>query len=283
MKMLSFFKSITLASAYTIISPLLLFLPKYKAYIYVLTTGRSGSGTLSNILKNSPQVNSYHEPYPILNNNFSLNKGLQKIWVFFQFLFIKYPKILWSRLNGKTIYLETNHLFLKSFSSLAIKAFNTKIKVIHLIRPAHLVAKSMYDIGKIPGDLYGNKWYLNPGDQSNCINFKKVFYLISDQEVEEYKDLYKCIWYWYEMEERIKRFKKKYSGNVLMLDTNQLNDVKQLTKKINNAFKLDITASVDNVNIDKNKKKDEKKNNINLEIVKQKEKLFLNAYNRINY
>ncbi|MBL87341.1 MAG: hypothetical protein CMO82_11860 [Winogradskyella sp.] len=281
MKFFSFLKAITLALVYFISFPLLLFLPKHTAYVFVLTTGRSGSGTLSNIFKNSPQVNSFHEPYPILNNNFSLNERLQKSWIFFQYMFIKFPKILWTRLNGKTIYLETNHLFLKSFCYLALKTFKSRIKIIHLVRPAHSVAKSMYDIGKIPGDSFGNRWYLDPYDKSNYINFENIFQQINDQEAKKYKDLYKCIWYWFETEERIKLFKNKYQGDVLMLKTNQLNDINLLVNNINSVFNLNVTVEVENKKIDKNLKKDEKSNNIDIEVVIHKKELFLSAYNHV--
>lgn len=277
-KILSFIKSCTLCVIFFLLYPILLVLPKYQAYIFVLTTGRSGSGTLANILKNACEVNAFHEPYPILNNSFGFAEKKQKLWVMFQFYFLKLPLIYLSRLSGIPYYLETNHLFLKSFSGHAIHVFGKKMKVIHLKRPVEQVAKSMFEINKIPGNVDGNVWYLDPKLDGNLIDFGSVFEGLKDPEKIKFADLYKCIWYWFEMEARIKAFKDKSNSPILELQTTDLDDGNALVSRMNECFKLRIKPLGNrSLQVDRNLKKDEKKNPIELELVEEKSRLFIEA------
>jgi len=175
LKLIVVLKAIVLGLFHVLILPYLLIKPKYENYIFVVTTGRSVSGTLANIFKKIKSVHAEHEPYPIMHNNLDLPKKLFKIWNWYLFYFVKYPSILLSRKEGEKTYLETNHLFLKSFLKYATRVFKNKIRIIHLIREPHLVAKSIYEINKIPGKKLGNRWYLNPADVDNQINFSKVY------------------------------------------------------------------------------------------------------------
>src|SRR5690554_4902844 len=110
-KYLAFFKSLLIGIFFALIYPAIWLLPKYQAYVFVVTTGRSGSASLANTVKSSSKVFSVHEPYPILNNSLNLTGRRYRAWISFQFHLIKVPLIAFSRIKGKAIYLETNHLF----------------------------------------------------------------------------------------------------------------------------------------------------------------------------
>jgi len=279
-KLLSFLKLIVLALAHIIIFPIYLFLSKYDSYIFVLTTGRSGSNNLSNLFKNSNYVNANHEAYPIINNNYNFKNQYLKFWNGFTFYFVKVPKILLSHKKGNKIYLETNHLFLKSFSDAAVKVFKNKIKLIYLVRQSHLVAKSIYEIGRIPGTVRGDKWYLNPYKKENRLNFQEIFNRVNDTNKEEFKDFYKCCWYWYEIEARAIEFKEKHKLPFLELKTSELNDPKTLLVKINEKLNLNIPQSEITLNlkkVGKNLKADEKVEKISVELALQKTNLFEKA------
>ena len=277
----SLIKSLFISIILFLLSPLVFLVPRYSSYIFVLTTGRSGSGSLSSIFQESLEVNSFHEPYPILNNSFNFSSKINYFWIKFQFYFIKVPLIICSNLNRKNIYLETNHLFVKAFSSFAIKFFGSKIKLIHLVRPTYLVAKSMYEIGKIPGDKFGNKWYMNPNDINNMIDFNMIFELLDDEDKYNYEDLYKCVWYWHEVEARIKLFKKDNSVSILELETNELDNTDKLLNKINSYFDLNI-SNFSIANVDKNYKSDEKRNLADVKLVQEKSCIFKQCLLRYN-
>ncbi|WP_346863275.1 hypothetical protein [uncultured Draconibacterium sp.] len=266
MKLRYISKILFLSILHIIISPILFFWPKYESYIFVITTGRSGSGTLSKIFKNIELVNSFHEPYPIMNNSLALNQKFLQLWNWYVFYLVKLPTIILSKKKNTTIYLETNHLFLKSFSSHAKFAFKNKLRIIHLIRESHLVAKSMYEINKIPGTFYGNKWYLNPLDKDNNFNFSKIYSKITDEKKDVFKDYYLCLWYWHEMEIRAEKFKENNKSIlILQYNTSDLNNSMLLIESLKNELNVclpQLTKSLKDE--DKNLKKDEKIRTIEL-------------------
>jgi glycosyltransferase involved in cell wall biosynthesis len=272
-------KSLALGIVFTILYPVIILLPKYDAYLFVLATGRSESARLASSYIGSPTVNAFHEPYPILNNNFDLDNKLQRAWILYQFYFIKVPLILISRLSRKKIYLETNHLFLKSFSEYALKTFGSKIKIIHLVRPVEDVVKSLYETGSYPGTPLGNKWYLDPENEQNLVNFRKIFAILEDYKKQEFEELYGCIWYWAEMDTRIDLFKWEHQADSVEIETAELDDLERLTVKLQTAFTINIYPRKEYYNIDKNLKVDEKKVEIDIEVVREKVNTFFNALN----
>jgi len=276
-------KTIALGVFHVLIMPYILIKPKYENYIFVVTTGRSGSGALANIFKKTKFVHAEHEPYPIMHNNLDLPKKLYKIWNWYLFYFVKYPRILLSRQKGEKTYLETNHLFLKSFSKYATSVFKKKVRIIHLIREPYLVAKSIYEINKIPGEKLGNRWYLNPADVDNQIDFSKGFLSINDKEKNDYKEFYICLWYWYEMEKRFKKFQQTY-GNIPIVEitTNELDNTNDLVSKLNTSFTMNIEEIKVKLSENlKNLKKEEKINSIALNEAITKNNLFFKTIKSI--
>jgi hypothetical protein len=104
--------------------------------IFVASTGREGSGFIADIFKDRPNTISFHESRPFCNgerlinsslsNNFEKNKVLKK----------KFSTIAFQIKNSHAkIYVESNHMFLKTFGKFFIKEFDNKFNLISLRRP----------------------------------------------------------------------------------------------------------------------------------------------------
>src|SRR6056297_395819 len=195
---------------------------RVKKYIFVATTGRSGTASLSNMFSQFPNVISMHEPYPIMfmdldsRKDMGLDKRMQK------------RKMINIRRASRyyDYYLETNHRFIKRFHHTVLEELKKRAAVIHLVRNPEDVARSFHAIGSIPGETEnGRRYLLSPFEQGNLIDFKKI----TDDTPRFNDGFYKCLWYWYEIEERIKAAKKTYSRiQWHKLNTEDLNNYDQL-------------------------------------------------------
>ncbi len=213
-----------------------------KSYIFVATTGRSGSQSLSHIFSIIKRAKFLHEPYPIMNIDY-----LEKVDTikYYEEIFRKIKRINIKRqAAGFDYYIETNHQFIKNYAEFAIKEFGQKIKIIHIVRDPIKVASSFYSIDSIPGKyIKGESYLINPEENSNHIKMDDLLTKNSDYN----HDFYKCIWYWYEIEYRIKYLKKKYQ-NVLWYDieTDSLNEKSEI-KKMFHHLKLPPDVDFDQI------------------------------------
>lgn len=215
-----------------------------EAYIFVATTGRSGSASLTKIFSGVKEAVSLHEPYPIVfcddfekdsKNSGMLSLSDRKI------INIKRAAI------GKKIYIETNHLFIKTFYKYVISSLPAnKIKIIHLVRDTEMVASSFYRIGSIPGKpRNGNDYLLDPAAKNNEIVLPELF----DNDSEFSHDFYKCLWYWYEIEARTYKIKNSINNSIswYFLKTESINDkdkIIDLMKFLNIDITEDILSTV---------------------------------------
>jgi len=241
-----------------------------NAYIFVATTGRSGSDSLSRIFDVVEDAVCYHEPYPIMFNDYPKGTNRKD---YFEKIFFRIKRINIKRAAiGKKCYVETNHQFVKNFISYAIKSFENKIKIIHLVRDPVRVATSFYAINSIPGKTKRGKYYLiDPEDPENLIKLPELYN--GDQNYKH--DYYKCLWYWYEIEAKILRNKNKYQNIIwYTLNTNDLNiknEIIKMLKKFNLAFDYKKLESL--IGIRANPKVSEKVNkidNIDCELMHKK-------------
>jgi len=197
-----------------------------NAYIFVATTGRSGSESLSKVFHAVKGAISLHEPYPIMYNDYPPGTDKKK---YFDDLFYKIKRINIKRsAAGHSYYVETNHQFIKNFVSQAIECFGNKIRIIHLVRDPVRTAASFYSMDSIPGRTKHAQFYLlDPNDDDNIIKIADLF-----NSNKGYKHaLYRCLWYWYEVETRIKLMKQRFSHvDWYTLNTNDLNDMNELLK-----------------------------------------------------
>ena len=158
-------------------------------------------------------------------------------------------------------YLETNHQFLKNFSGPAIDYFGSRLRVIHLRRDPVSVASSFYAIGSIPGKTeLGSLYLIDPHRSDNVLPIGDVL----DKDPLFSDDLYRCLWYWYEMEARVVRLLETYPEISLMHlatdDLNQPDRVKGLLDFLDLSHLAD--SVLPKVGLRANQKRDEKQRTV---------------------
>ena len=128
-------------------------------YIFCINTGRSGSGYLAEVFSAIKNSNSYHEAKPVMNGSYMRDFGVNgKID----------DKLLQTKLdfiksNPLKIYIETNHLFIKSFGWQIPYYFSQdEVAVIILKRPHKKVVQSMLKINSDITTKSGFDWIINP-------------------------------------------------------------------------------------------------------------------------
>lgn len=175
-----------------------------KDFIFVATTGRSGTLTLVDIFNQLDNCIALHEPYPAMHADILHAAAYGDDKKVEEFYKIRKSINIRRRAAGYKHYVEANHLFIKTFISYAVKDFGSRIKVIHLVRDPVKVANSIYALQDQPGTKEGNNWWLDYKAPTNLISIATIL-----DEHEEFKHpYYKALWYWYETEARIAQWKK---------------------------------------------------------------------------
>lgn len=221
-----------------------------QSFIFVATTGRSGTMTLVDLLNNIPHCKAEHEPYPAMFNDILKEKSLGNESVI--------NKVYW-RVKSVNIrrtacgyrhYLESNHMFIKTYIEYAVKDFGEKIRVIHIARDPIKVANSIYALQDFPGTVEGNKWWLDYTATNNLIYIPE--YLDNDAEFKH--PFYKGLWYWYEIEARIEYWKEKLPQiNFIKFNTEDFNDSSKVSALLTTlGIEFDPESLVTKINIQSN-------------------------------
>ncbi len=105
----------------------------YYSPVFILTTGRSGSKFIHDVLNQHPTIRSYHEAIPTLQyfSNFAYHnqKSLDKLRYMFE---AARMELMLKAYNNNMIYVESNQCL--TFFAKAIKILYPKAKFIHLLR-----------------------------------------------------------------------------------------------------------------------------------------------------
>lgn len=104
--------------------------------IFVASTGREGSGYIADIFKDKPNTISFHECRPFCNGESLINDSLSNNFKKTKILkkkFITIASLI--RKSHAKIYVESNHMFLKTFGKFFVREFDTKFNLISLRRP----------------------------------------------------------------------------------------------------------------------------------------------------
>lgn len=173
--------------------------------IFVATTGRSATTTLSEIFERILGCSSHHEPNPNMNGQIMINRNNDDSR-FAKFTYETVKSVNIRRLaKGFKYYVETNHMFIKTFIDYVVDDFPQKVKVIHLVRNPVEVAESITRLNQHPGSNIGNQWWSDYHAPENIIKIADVL-----DNNNEFKDnFYKSLWYWYEIEARVSFWKQK--------------------------------------------------------------------------
>lgn len=189
-------------------------------FVFVATPGRTGTKTLFNLCAAVSDCAAFHEPPPSMNGDILNAYGYnQEDIVSDYFRKFKLPAIYKASLKKKN-YLETNHIFIKCFCKAAAAEFSNRLKVIHLLRDRHAVARSWLKWSAIPGKGFQGPWLPDPFAPRHSIQYADLI----DHNRDFDHDYLKCLWYWYETEAQLLLFKKAYPQiSIYELKTEDLN------------------------------------------------------------
>lgn len=193
---------------------------RVEAFVFVASTGRSGTNTLADLFEGIPDCVALHEPRPpmVTPGAARLDPGR-----YFDDVFRASKRVEMLRTaRTSRLYLETTHQFIKNFAPQAVELFGDKLRVVHLRRDPVSVASSFYAIGSVPGRTEkGITWLIDPGRVDNCLPIADLL----DKDASFGHDYYRCLWYWYETEARVRRFGRQFPQVPLAhVRTDELND-----------------------------------------------------------
>lgn len=124
--------------------------------IFCHTPGRSGTGLLSRLFSVIPEIHSDHEPSPSFAEYW--RKIISAEYTYKEFWDYKLRRI---RSIPRDIYIETSHMACKGY--LLNAPVDMPFETIFLVRNNRDVAKSLYELGDIPGRTKtGIRYLYNP-------------------------------------------------------------------------------------------------------------------------
>lgn len=178
-----------------------------KCFVFVASTGRSGTTTLVRQLASVPGILAEHEAPPILNQRFLRSASNGDPFPVLDAWHLKAAAIRLRSMRAR-VYIDSSHLFLKSFLPEAVREFRRELRIIHLKRNPIDTAASLSLLDSAPGTIAGNQWYLHPDDSTNLLRVGDLFSPGRDFDTPFFRGL----WYWYETELRIESAKRTYSS-----------------------------------------------------------------------
>lgn len=187
-----------------------------KRVIFTVTTGRSGTHYLTRILRYLKDVDVYHE-----EAEHSFSKHLRAVQREPRKAedFLRDYKIPFINECQASTYIETSHLFCKGFFESFLELGGVP-DIIVLRRSKELVAKSLYDLGTIPGkDEKALVFYLSPDDP----------HVWKPDRMDELDDYERCYWYCLEIERRAIVYAQKIKelgGRVFEITLDDLKTIK---------------------------------------------------------
>ena len=141
----------------------------YPFMIFTATTGRSGTGYLANLFGRAKNCRASHEEtFPVQGEpmrSLFLRNDIRPVHdVFNQGLaFLK------SLPNKPTFFLDSSHLFIRSYCESAHAAFGENMLVLDLRRPFLDVARSLLNRGTLIGTRDGDAYLYRPEHRGNCL------------------------------------------------------------------------------------------------------------------
>lgn len=164
-----------------------------KKFIFTVTSGRSGTGYLAEILSKHQEVYCAHEAVPSFGTHFrEIQTNPAKAKEFW--LKEKLPEI---KRQKQHIYIETSHLFCKGYLEPLLES-GIIPDLIVLERPSRETAKSLFQLNTIPGRTEkALRFYLSPDDPRIMLPFP---------EWEQANDYQLCFWYTLDTMIRQKRY-----------------------------------------------------------------------------
>lgn len=177
---------------------------KDRRLIFTISPGRAGSEYLATLLNTAKNVSAYHEPLPRMNGGYlemAMNRPLAGSFGKRRIKLLGINRVL-SRLDRKTIYAETSHMFIKSFYDVVLDYYEN-VEVIVLRRPLPEVLKSFIEMGFFSEiNPASPRWMHNPGSANSAAELLKPV-----DEMDQYE---KCIAYLLDIEAMAQAFSANY-------------------------------------------------------------------------
>ena len=184
-----------------------------RRLIFLISTGRSGTEYLTQVLALFRDVHAEHEPEPSFTNAFRTIAAAPHVAPQF-WCEQKLPSI--ARSNAH-IYAETSHLACKGFLESAIE-LGLRPTLVHLVREYRDTAQSMLALNTIPSRTYnGVRFYLGPNDS--------VFLPILRGVHEAWHDYQLCYWYCLEIGERARVYAERFKPLDIKVERVELKDL----------------------------------------------------------
>jgi hypothetical protein len=199
-----------------------------RRLIFVISTGRSGTEYLTQVLGLFQNVHAEHEPEPSFTNAFrtiaTAPHLARQFW-----LDHKLPAIARS---PAPIYAETSHLVCKGFLESGIE-LGLRPTLIHLVRRYRDTARSMLALNTIPARTFnGVRFYLGPEDHAFLPVPRAVF--------DRWHDYQLCYWYCLEIGERARVYAERFRPLGITVERVELDDIRTTAGVHDLARRLDF-------------------------------------------
>jgi hypothetical protein len=192
-------------------------MPNPIKYLFCINPGRSGSDYLTELLSRATNSVSIHEGVPMMNGRpmQQFNEGDET--ALRALMPVKMKTIQRQGKNGRKIYCETNHSFIKGWGYLLPDQYipQEEIGVIILCRETAKTAYSLLRVHDVPGaSAWSRLWYLMPGAKRNL-----------SQPPTGANPYELCCWYVEEVNRRAQEYQARFPRiTYLTCNLEQLND-----------------------------------------------------------
>jgi hypothetical protein len=192
-------------------------------YLFSINAGRSGSDYLTELLSKATNSVTIHEGAPIMNGRpmQQFNEGDEA--ALRALMPAKMKAIQRQGKNGRKIYCETNHSYIKGWGYLLPDEHipQEEIGVIILRRDTAKTAYSLLRVHDVPGaSAWGRLWYLTPGAKRNL-----------SQPPAGANPYELCCWYVEEVNRRGEEYQTRFPRiRYLNCTLEQLNDLGFVTR-----------------------------------------------------
>lgn len=172
-----------------------------KTIVFVHSTGRCGTGTLSKIVEMCPDTTSIHEDRRHKLGDVRVRTRGNPEALYHWLINSKLPDIA---NDPNPVYFTSSHLIGKVLFEQLVR-LGVEFNTIFLHRDPREVCVSMYYLDDIPGvTKTGNMWYMDPVEDECVIP-------LTLEEVEDAKKFELCFWYTQEMLERSRIWSEIFS------------------------------------------------------------------------
>ena len=189
--------------------------------IFCISTGRSGTNYLSELLSTGKDVDAHHEVQPMMTGvyiDMINNKPLKSSYGARKYK-SKFLKKYIKNIPRKKTYIEMSHMFIKTFYDVVMDSFKN-VRIIILKRDIIDTIKSFYELNYFSNDSYAwRDWMMSPNAVTSTMK--------TIGEDESMTQIELIISYLMDMEIRTQKFKKKYK-NTKIIEAN----IEELNSKI---------------------------------------------------